>query len=504
MRSKKNSWFICFSILTAVLLSVAGSGRGEPAVTEAGFDAFLSAETETARNIVFTFPVPAGMTQKDAGESKTQGGQVNWMTYRDEDGGQTVYADVTSFRHLFTIQAEQVQALYQAQAESMGTVLWQEEIILNGNHPALMLATEESAEEEDGTERIHHRIRLLYFCGSNMLNLFYEKTGETEIPDAAAVKPLLSRVSYSVPEGREGLPEWLVTLDSFVCQVEPKDGNRVIAGGKTIQCKAEPAEAKLIRTMDEKALGMAWFVLDPVAYQQNGTLQPVEAEIATITAKGLLKAGKTEEITPVMVTAYNPTSGYVSSNIILIVPEQKKLMLSEKEVTLYAGESAPLALTVTAEPESSLIFEEAYTNITWTVNRPELLEIKDGRNGTVYLNALAAGSVTVTAKDAVSGKSVKTAVKIMTPVSGVEISGPDTVQAGKSVTMKAVLTPEKPSSRKVEWSVNVGGDIAAINSEGRLTIKKDVPEGTEITVTCRATGSSKDRICEKTVVVSNP
>ena len=42
----------------------------------------------------------------------------------------------------------------------------------------------------------------------------------------------------------------------------------------------------------------------------------------------------------------------------------------------------------------------------------------------------------------------------------------------------------------MEWSLDVGEDIATVNAYGRVKIKKDVPAGTKITVTCTAPGAA--------------
>ena len=201
------------------------------------------------------------------------------------------------------------------------------------------------------------------------------------------------------------------------------------------------------------------------------------------------------------VIALNPVSEYIASKNFLIMPAQTKLALSEKEITLYVGESAPITLAVSAEPEETLIFSAEYTNIVWTVDKPDVLEMKDSGEGAVTLTAAAAGKATVTVKDTVSGKSAKAAVTILTPVTDVAIDGPETVAAGKAAQYKAVLTPEKPSSKKVSWSLEAGEEYASLSKEGKLTVKKDAPAGTEIVVVCRAEGSSVDRVAKKTITV---
>ena len=66
---------------------------------------------------------------------------------------------------------------------------------------------------------------------------------------------------------------------------------------------------------------------------------------------------------------------------------------------------------------------------------------------------------------------------------------------------KAILSPEKPSSRKVIWTIGQGKEIATVSSEGRLTVKKDAPAGSVITLVCRAECSSLERTAEMKVTV---
>ena len=59
---------------------------------------------------------------------------------------------------------------------------------------------------------------------------------------------------------------------------------------------------------------------------------------------------------------------------------------------------------------------------------------------------------------------------------------------GGTVTVKETLSPKQAGNKYVEWSLDVGEDVATV-SKGRVKIAKTVPAGTVITVTCTALGA---------------
>ena len=486
----------------------------EPAEAEApaeAADAAWPGETETVRTGMFTLPVPTGLTATEPVQISDREGLMERFSWMNEDGTRAVFADVSSYKKIFYVNTENIRSIYTTLTEKMENVLWQEEVMLDEKHPALVTATLEliePAEGEEGEAACEQQITLLYFFGSSMLTLTYGGREPAEAMTDESLQPkkddwlaLLGQVSYSTPENREGLPEWLVTLDSFVCNIYGKDGQLGVASGKTLQIYAELAEEKLVKAMNANAKKVYWVLADTAVMALTGQLTPPDESVATISSSGVLKGGNVDKITAVTVVALNQTSENVTWSTFLVFPAQKSLTLSEQKADLYVGESAPMTLVVTAEPEESLAFGAGYTNIVWSVDKPDLLELKDSGAGAVTLTALAPGKATVTVKDTVSGKSAKAVFTLLTPVTAVEIDGPDTLAPGKGAQYKAVLTPEKPSSKKVTWTLEAGEEYATLSKEGKLTVKKDAPEGTEIVISCRAEGSSEERTDRKVVTV---
>ena len=491
-----NIWVKIATVLVALLLLIQGiCASAEEATVNEQEVACLSTE----HLIVFALPLMDGFSQVDQGSKAGAQSQLDWITWEDETGNQ-INAEVTSYKKLFSVKPEEAQGLYERWAEDTENLLFRQEVLLDGSNPAYFFiqdVSESAAEGEEARQKMV--LRLLYFYGSNFLNFSVElsQSAPEGTEDAAALAdkylPFFSLVSYKVPEDREGLPDWLVTPDSFACTISTKANDIAVPVGKSLTFLTHVAEEKRIRAMDASMLRYAWMLLDPVAYRDRGELVPIDSSVATINSKGVLQAKSVTEVTPVMVVAYNPQVGYVSSANVLLVPRQNSLTLNEKTLTLYVGERKPAFLAVSADPMNSLLYSTAYTNVEWTVDKPELLTLTDSGEGIVLLEPEAAGKTAVRVKDVLSGKTVRTDVTILIPVTDVKITGPDTLAPGKKGTYKAVLTPEKPGNKKVVWSLDVEDTVATVNANGVVTVKKDTVSGTVFHLICQAEGTSLEK-----------
>ena len=85
--------------------------------------------------------------------------------------------------------------------------------------------------------------------------------------------------------------------------------------------------------------------------------------------------------------------------------------------------------------------------------------------------------------------SVNAVYAVIPPVTALTLSYKGKASPGKTVTITPIFEPKKPGNSAVEWSVNVGEDVATISNKGALKISKDAAPGTVITVTCKALGA---------------
>ena len=137
--------------------------------------------------------------------------------------------------------------------------------------------------------------------------------------------------------------------------------------------------------------------------------------------------------------------------------------------------------------------------LTWSAGRKEIVEIAAADDGTAVITPLKAGKVTVTVR-APGGKSAKLKVSTVDPVTGLELTVKGTPKAGKAVTVSAALEPKNAGNQALEWSLDVGEDVASITGKGQVRIAKTAPAGTVITVTCRALGAPEP--IEKTIGIT--
>jgi len=104
------------------------------------------------------------------------------------------------------------------------------------------------------------------------------------------------------------------------------------------------------------------------------------------------------------------------------------------------------------------------------------------------VNIATAGKTTITVKEP-GGKNAKLTVNVVAPVESIELAVKGKVKVGGKVNIAETLFPKNVGNKAVQWSLDVGEDIATINEKGQLTIGKEVVSGTKITVTCMALGA---------------
>ena len=139
--------------------------------------------------------------------------------------------------------------------------------------------------------------------------------------------------------------------------------------------------------------------------------------------------------------------------------------------------------------------------LIWTPAKKDIVEITPVEDGVVSIKPLKAGKTDIAVKEP-GGKNAKLTVNVVAPVESVELKVNGKPKAGGKVTVAATLAPKNVGNKAVQWSLDVGEDIATINEKGQLTIGKEVASGTKITVTCTALGAPAPVV--GTIVVEVP
>ena len=134
--------------------------------------------------------------------------------------------------------------------------------------------------------------------------------------------------------------------------------------------------------------------------------------------------------------------------------------LNKTSTTLGIGTGETLIATVRPTTATN-------QNVTWETNAPTIVSVtQEGR-----ITGLAAGNANITVTTAQGNFKATCAVTAMTaaPTTGVSLSrGSIMLEAGKSQTLVATVTPPNANNKDVQWS-STDPDVATVSSNGVVT-----------------------------------
>ncbi len=217
--------------------------------------------------------------------------------------------------------------------------------------------------------------------------------------------------------------------------------------------------ATLVATLipaDAKATNLIWSSSDPtvVTVDANGNVKALKEGTATVTVTTEDGKYKAECTVTVASNVVEVTGVKITGATSVVVTKTIKL-------------------TATVTPTNA-----TNKNVTWTSSDNTIATVD--KNGNV--KGLKEGKVTITVTTA-NGKTATYTVTVTPEVkaTGVTITGNNTVQEGKTITLKAKITPDNTTNKSVTWSVTPGTGSAKISKDGKLT---GVKAGT-VTVTVK-------------------
>ena len=251
----------------------------------------------------------------------------------------------------------------------------------------------------------------------------------------------------------------------------------VVSAGKKVAFTASFANPGAVKR--EKADALTWTLID--------TDTGEAPEGITLDEKGTLIVSKDLTATKhVEITVASEFFGTKASYAITAVPVIRGLVAEPKEVILYTNSDDEAVIRVKAEPD---IIPEG---LEWTLKPKGIADIIPSNSiyGDIKLKPAEAGKGTMTATEP-GGKTVSIKVTVINPVESMQLSMSGHAAPGATVKFAADLKPNNAGNRSVKWSLDVGEDIATINDYGRLKINRSTPVGTEITVTCTASGAKE-------------
>ena len=257
--------------------------------------------------------------------------------------------------------------------------------------------------------------------------------------------------------------------------VSSKGDPLAVTAGKNVQFTSAFANPDAVNKKNQND-AVVWSVA------KADTGEAVEG--VSIDAKGQLKVDKSLSApVDLQVKVASELFGTSATYNISAIPVVSKVVLDPAQLFFYVGTEDPQTARASLEPASV-----PPVGLTWTPAKKDIVEITPVEDGVVSIKPLKAGKTDIAVKEP-GGKNAKLTVNVVAPVESVELKVNGKPKAGGKVTVAATLAPKNVGNKAVQWSLDVGEDIATINEKGQLTIGKEVASGTKITVTCTALGA---------------
>lgn len=184
-------------------------------------------------------------------------------------------------------------------------------------------------------------------------------------------------------------------------------------------------------------------------------------------------------------------------NVVDVANPVTVIKANPTKVSVANGKSASVTITVTKKDKSA---GTAANDIVWTsANAGIATAAASGNTLTVTGKSAGKTSITGVAKDG-SGKKITIPVTVTQLVTGITISGPSTLAAGKSVQLTATVSPSNATNKKVTWTMATNTKDVTVSSSGKVTAKSGAATGYYKVRATAADGSGK--YGEYTVYVS--
>lgn len=268
-------------------------------------------------------------------------------------------------------------------------------------------------------------------------------------------------------------------VNSITIETKSDKDDLVVASGKTLALKATvaPTNAKL-KTV-------TWSIVDGSSY-------------AKISASGVVTANKnlTAPVTITVKAVAKDGSNVEATREITINPIAQGVTISDENHERTTGTLVwDMAAETNAQFTAKVYPANAQQTVTWKSSNAKIASVDASGNVTF----LKTGSVTITAT-ANDGSGKKASFKLNIVKRMKELTLADqTVVGGKTLQLKAVMTPADVTNKKLTWKVNGNTVGAKISSTGKLTTKK-VTEATTVTVTVSSNdGSNLTASCTVTI-----
>ena len=204
--------------------------------------------------------------------------------------------------------------------------------------------------------------------------------------------------------------------------------------------------------------------------------------VATVDGNGLVLGRAAGTATITVKTADGAKTASCTVSVVNVAVS--RLTLNMAKSSLPAGATLQLVPGIVPDNASN-------KGITWTSSNKNVASVD--ANGLV--RAKKKGTVTITAKATGGKKTAKCKITVTVPVKSVKVNRQScTLDKGKTLKLKATVSPSNANQKKVTWSVQ-DPSVATVSSSGKITAKKS---GTTV-VTVTTIDGAKTATCRITV-----
>ena len=225
-------------------------------------------------------------------------------------------------------------------------------------------------------------------------------------------------------------------------------------------------------------------VLPNDAYSKNVTWKSSDPKIAAVNVYGAVTAKGNGTCTITATTANGLTASVLVTSQVPVT--SVKVTAGSKSIDVG---SSGTDVTAAVGPSDA-----TDKSITWKSNHPEVASVDQ----TGHVTPLKKGTATITAT-ALSGKTGSVTITVRVPPTGVSLSQTSLTltKGGKSVTLKATVSPADAYSKTVTWASS-NSKVAAVNTYGSVTAKG----AGECDITATAAGGKVLDTCHVKVIVA--
>lgn len=463
----------------AVYTVTASPSDGGPAVTLTGKTAtgLITGEEFAPMALMegFSVPVPAmGETYEDKDDVYEDARQYAFYT-RDDTTPFYIWVDYTVDTPLKEFAEDAETALKQYNTSYSKYEDYQSEEILLDGHPALaqvFKVDDRTGAYSMGILQYARNNRVLY---ARVFSISQNGTPWEDLPRVTLgdLRKIAEGIVYDPAQASFTVADGAISLTA-------KEGADVLTAGKKLTLLAAFANPDRVNRKAKNDT-VEWSVTDPVS--------GAAPEGVTVDTRGVVTAGKQiGQVLKVEVKAESPVFHTSAVFPVTVIPAVKKLAVEPAEIFFYTGTEASETVKAVLDPDTV-----PPLGITWTAAKEGIVEITPNtENGTAMIRPLAAGKVQVAVKEP-GGKNAKLTVNVVAPVEDMTLEAKGKPVPGGTVTVKETLVPKQAGNKNVEWTLDVGEEIATV-AKGNVKIAKTAPVGTVITVTCTALGAPESLV----------